>query len=309
MDDVILSETRNNFLFGEPPAFFDAFEPFERTESPLRPAISAFKANLSSAVMVGNIPFQLAQSKVLDQRFNQIASAERIRLLPLPGEPAHADSDKTAFEIAKSRMNEELKNQETRARHAKNTLTTLAIHLANDEFKKSADELLRQIVVMAWGAFEICANDALRLLLNERPRIIRQFFDSKAYRDQLSARALLESLEVNNFNVSSVMGDIFVDVVKLDSLEKIRDAIHIAMQEPEVDRGLKDERLWKTAQQRHLIVHRRGLIDSRYLESTSDKGSVGTHLKLDARYAEEVLVLVRDCGCKVFTAAQAKLGA
>jgi hypothetical protein len=51
---------------------------------------------------------------------------------------------------------------------------------------------------------------------------------------------------------------VFCDVVNLDSLGKIRDAIHIGLTSPTVDIALKDERLWKISQQRNLVVHRRG---------------------------------------------------
>jgi hypothetical protein len=56
--------------------------------------------------------------------------------------------------------------------------------------------------------------------------------------------------------------------------------------------------------QRHLIVHRRGLVDARYIERTSDHAMIGDHLKLDAAYIEASLVLVRDTGCSIYSASQ-----
>jgi hypothetical protein len=120
---------------------------------------------------------------------------------------------------------------------------------------------------------------------------------------------LIEALEAKDFNLSSAMGDVFCEVAKLDTLEKIRDAIHISLADPSVDSVLKGERLWKMSQQRHLIVHRRGLIDARYLERTSDRAAVGAPLILDGDYIEATLTVVRDAGCGIFTSANAKLSA
>ena len=87
------------------------------------------------------------------------------------------------------------------------------------------------------------------------------FQNNKPYRDLLSGQTLLDALTANEFNVSAAMGDVFCNVVKLDSLEKIRDAVGLCIAEPATDTMLKDERLWRMSQQRHLIVHRRGLVD------------------------------------------------
>jgi hypothetical protein len=111
-------------------------------------------------------------------------------------------------------------------------------------------------------------------------------------------------MEANEFNLTSVTGDLFSEVVKLDSLEKIRDAIRFCITDAAVDAMLKDERLWRISQQRHLIVHRRGLVDARYIERTSDHAMIGDHLKLDAAYIEASLVLVRDTGCSIYSASQ-----
>jgi hypothetical protein len=66
MQTTKYSEARNTFLFGEPSGFFDSFRQIECVESPLRGPLLAFKANLSSALQVGNVPFQLTQAALLN---------------------------------------------------------------------------------------------------------------------------------------------------------------------------------------------------------------------------------------------------
>ena len=94
------SLARSIFLFGEPPAFFEPFRHIECAESPINAPLLAFEANLSSALQVANVPFQLTQAAVLEQRINQLTIAEKIRCLTKveAGEIAEEDTDKVAGE-------------------------------------------------------------------------------------------------------------------------------------------------------------------------------------------------------------------
>jgi hypothetical protein len=142
-------------------------------------------------------------------------------------------------------MSEELSDEAIIERHADETLNNLDSHLKDAAFKTSAQELLRQVLVMTWSVFEILVNDTLRTLLNYKPSIIKTFADYRPYRDVLSARMLMDALEESEFNLSASIGDVFCDVVNLDSLEKIRDAIRIGLTNSTVDAALKDERYRK----------------------------------------------------------------
>lgn len=303
------SRTKENLIFGQPEDFFAAFTQFDSLESPLQSPLLAFKANLSSAFQVGSVPFQLIRSAVLDQRFNQLMIAETIRgeAAVLEGEIAEAEKEKVAFEAATAAMETELADRDVIKNHAARTLETLDRYLSREDFLASAQELLRQVLVMCWAAFEILINDTLRILMNNKPAILKKVYDTKPYRDLLSSRTLFDALEANRYDLSSVVGDLFCEVIKLDSLEKIRDAIHLTLAEPSVDILLKDERLWRIAQQRHLIVHRRGLVDARYVERTSDRAKIGEHIKFDAFYVKASLALVRDIGCEFSRVAQRRL--
>ncbi len=307
-DERFISE--DIFLFGEPKGFFDAFKQLEPFDGPLQSSILTFKSNLSSAIVVGNVPFQLTHSGVLDQRFNQLHIAEKIRSRNtlLPGENnISQDEEDAAFKRAEEKMKDELKDPEIINMHSVQTLKLLDRHLETQDFQSSAQETLRQVLVICWSAFEVLISDTLRSLMNECPKIIGNFTDTKPYREALSGRALLEALENNNFDLSHGMGDLFCDLVKLDALEKIRAAILIALVDPKLDIQLKDERLWSISQQRHLIVHRRGVVDSHYLERTSDSMLSGDDIEFKSAYIEECLVVVRDVGCSILKSAQFRI--
>jgi hypothetical protein len=308
MAEEVQPEALASFLFGEEKDFDNAYGELEEIGGPFLSVLQAFKTNLRSAFRVGDIPFQLSQSAVLHKRYTQLLIAEKIRCRTKVErkEITESEIEREASRCANERMSEELSEKMIIERHADETLSNLAYHLKDTEFKTSAQELLRQVLAMTWSAFEILVNDTLMTLLNSKPSLIKAFADNRPYRDVLSARMLMEALEESNFNSSTSIGNVFCDVVNLDSLEKIRDAIHIGLGSSTVDIVLKDERLWRISQQRNLVVHRRGLIDTKYISKTSDDGSIGKPLVLDRYYIEASLRLIRDCGCATLKAAQVK---
>ncbi len=48
--------------------------------------------------------------------------------------------------------------------------------------------------------------------------------------------------------------------------------------DPDVEAALGGQDLWVLCQQRHLIVHRRGVLDARYLEKTGEARQIGQRL-------------------------------
>jgi hypothetical protein len=91
------------------------------------------------------------------------------------------------------------------------------------------------------------------------------------------------------------------------ALDKIRDLYKLMLADSLVDTILKSELLWRVFQQRNLIVHRRGLIDTWYLENTADSGTIGAHIVFNASYVEASLNIVRDAGLAIIKGCRRKL--
>ena len=189
MTDFTLDQTRDSFLFREPHGFFDEFGKVKGSSELLLAPLLALQTNLRSAIMVAVIPFQLVYSAVLDKRFNQLVIAARIHEVPIAVAPETEDEkiarDRIAFEKANEEFALEMRDQEVITRHAWSTVNMLKEHLRRDDFRLSAQELLRQTIVMCWGALEIVAGDALRVVLNSRPTTFRSIADARPYRDAL----------------------------------------------------------------------------------------------------------------------------
>ncbi|QGM94081.1 hypothetical protein F7D13_08620 [Methylocystis rosea] len=293
--------SRDRFIFGEPPLFFEPFEQRSLISSPIAQTLLSFKSNLNSAIQVGSIPYRLAHASILDQRFAQLHSAERIRALK--GSEDKSGTESPAHETARLRMSEELKDGSVIMWHACRTLDLLDKHINEPEFDSSASELLNQVIVMTWGAFETLVNDSIRFMLNEHPSIVSCFVTSRTNKDALIGRNfMLDALQENNFDLSKMMGDIVCNAMKFDSIGKIRDAVRSLLNNDEIDTSLKNTELWLVSQRRHLIVHKRAVIDSSYIANTTDNGQIGEKLSLKASYVEESLVLVRDIGLAFFDA-------
>ncbi len=163
---------------------------------------SAFSENLYSAILVGSIPFQLVHTSVLQQRFYQIHTAARIRTLTGDGSKPEPEAEQTAYQIAHDQMNEELRDNEIIGRHAKATLDTLDRHFESDDnFSGSTSELLRQVIVIAWGAFETLVNDGIRIVLNNDPNKILRVAGDKIYNDAIFGKNLIDKLEKRTFNL------------------------------------------------------------------------------------------------------------
>jgi hypothetical protein len=100
MKDISLDATCQSFLFREPNGFFDQFEKKDEISEALLQPLLAFRANLHSAVSVGVIPFQLVQRGVLDQRFNQLVIAAKIRNARTKGAPeTEHEKDEQEFRL------------------------------------------------------------------------------------------------------------------------------------------------------------------------------------------------------------------
>jgi len=308
-DDYL--SVRNCFIFGEPIGFFEPLTALQQQDSPLRAPLDTFGQNLGSALLVGSIPFQFAHSNVLNVRFNQLLAAESIRALKFvePGKGLDQAAEQLAREVAQKRMNEELADKSIIDRHANNTLRQSHFHSAAPDLRASSEELLRQVLVMSWGAFETVANDLVRLLLNLKPILVQDARQGRPYKDVLNARNLLDGLESARFNLADCMGDFLSSLVSLDSLEKMQTAAQVIFGSAVLDACLKDARLWLIAQQRHLIVHRRSVVDERYRERTGDLTAVGNKLTFDAAYVEQSMSVLRDIGCLLYSSACGRLSA
>lgn len=269
----------------------------------------AFISNLRRAETVAAVPYNMAFSAVTRQRFSQILIAERIRQLSdaQPGSELTPEAEARALGIAHRKMDEERESDAARKpipRLAESTLSVLESHFREAQFEDAAQDLILQTLASIWGAFELLANDVVEISLNENPNLAGLLVNENPAKRHFPIKAVsIEFLMDHGFNISGSMGDIILGERRLSSLEAIRDVFStFAPENSAVHKALGSDILWRLWQRRHVVVHRRGLVDRGYLERTGDtEQSVGQRLMVRSDDIEEAFATVRDAGAAILS--------
>lgn len=162
----------------------------------------------------------------------------------------------------------------------------MLLHACNSEdVREAANQLVLQAVVLTWGAFEVIARDVFREYLNRRPdAYARLASDVEAKKRFELTKISMQRVAALGFDLSSRLGELIVEQNDLADLGTIKAAVFALFPTDTALRAALDPRdLWLLFHQRHLIVHRRGIVDRRYSEATGDPRTVGDQLVLTPR--------------------------
>lgn len=134
-------------------------------------------------------------------------------------------------------------------------------------------------------------------MLNQVPDLASDILAEHTFKKLGLPRGIpIETLRDFSFDVSHSMGFVLFGEGRLDSHPAIASVCKALYKNPGLDQLLKSATLWKLAQRRNLIVHRRGIVDTQYLEKTSDKQPVGSKLIVTSQDIERDLAEVKDVG-------------
>jgi hypothetical protein len=188
-----------------------------------------FLENISAAIRTVTIPHTLAKTSVLSTLLHQLVSRHRIlaardvlTIENMDSEPTPEEEEnqnKIAHEQALAEFQNRLSDRRERAQLFEKSCDFLLNLIPDKEMETAAAELLRQAVVMIWGAFEVLCKDTL--------------------------------------------------------------------EGQDLQKHLRNPKLGLLQQRRHLIVHRRGVIDKQYLEKTGEKLNIGEQLSPTPAQIEE----------------------
>jgi hypothetical protein len=175
----------------------------------------------------------------------------------------------------------------------------------NYVFESVCQDLLREGLVLAWCAIEVLVSDVVRLLLNSRPKLIRRLRDNEDAKRLFKVAWSIELLEEYGFDVSSKLGDIFLDQFSLDSLHRIKAVCSALFPAESVLRTILGNRnLLLLNRRRNLIVHRRGIVDAEYQKLASDGLQIGDKIVSTAPEIEAAVILACECGIALLNAAE-----
>lgn len=289
----------DKFVAGLPDDFFDELTHEYLQHTPARAEIAKFFCeSLDSALKVASIPLQLCYARMAQRRVDAILASERVRALKKieAGGQLTPALEIEARKIANARFIKERDTEEGRRQVADGTIANLGHYLGLASGAVAAPELLSQAVVMIWGALEVLVSDTVRYEMNSDPPLAIKIATTDPSRKYFNNRISLEQLASRKFNLEHSMGDALLADRSLDSLPVMRDVLSvIAEDSAPVHKVFASDELWKLWQTRHLIVHRRGLVDQAYIDRTRDaRWTVGTKIRIDAAFVEAATDLVHN---------------
>lgn len=245
----------------------------------------AFEQNISAVVATVGIPLTLAADAAHQSHWQRIYSSERIRSLMLQIESGE-DQDtlekrrnKHAIGVSKERMREFANSPEGAQTIAVDICRFLLDALAPSDLDNAADELLRQGIVLTWSALEVLCRDLFEVVLNSNPKLALSVIQEPTAKQRLQSKFTLEDLAAVNFDLSHSLGSLFTSQQDFSDIRTIKAVILPALNnDSEVEASIGNKVVWLLCQQRHLIVHRRGVVDTRYLDATGEKREIGKQL-------------------------------
>ncbi|MBI4220094.1 MAG: hypothetical protein HY682_08140 [Chloroflexi bacterium] len=267
---------------------------------------AAFLSNVDASVSVLCLPTCLAMASAQEWRFRQIHIAERIRAGTDPSADPNSPEERGARDKARERFAAEMSSNDAISHIADQACSFLLSQHAQQHVADAAAELLLQGVVLVWSAFEVLVRDVFEAVVNARPEFGRALLESADGRRLLEVKAIdLDTLARHSFDLSRCLGSVLSEFRDLSDLAAIRGVLGSLFQTAEPLRALLSSKdLWVLGQQRHLIVHNRGVVDRRYIEQTGLAGKEGTRLRVLPTDIERYVDLVRDAGYALLTAAQ-----
>ena len=253
----------------------------------LRTIAESFAENLKGVVRTLSIPFQYTYSQVHSLHWQRVHMAARIRGGGSPDDEQQAAVDR---ETAHVKFNEYLKGN-GRKLIADEVVDRLMQLRSEQESLLAARELSRQGIVLVWSAVEVLARDAFVYLLNRRPQLADQLLaDSSNKKRFFTERIDWPVLSSYGFDLSKSLGTYLISKADLSNVPAIRTAYGALFPSAkQLQQTLADIRLWRLSQMRHLIVHRRCVVDQSFIEATGTPLSVGELLWVSPADVEEAL--------------------
>jgi hypothetical protein len=261
----------------------------------------AFKGNLEGVSTLVSIPYRIARLFVGEHKQAEVRERVNLAIRSAFSRPGALSDKVDSFNGSLEEMLSELSQPNVPRQLALKALDLAARTLEVSSLKKSIEEILRQALVLTWGAVEVLANDLAAELLNGNPQLASQVLKKVSDDHRLDVR----TLEEYRFNLSESFGTYLCDRWPINSVKRMKDVLSLIFStDPEVQRELARDDLWHLGQSRHLIVHRRGIVDSRHLRSIkSSVLSVGDLLPVTLVDVQRYQESARDLGIALLDAA------
>lgn len=304
---VLVRDMRKHFFV--PPSAEESFAGLDAAAALLRPeyqpVFEAFRHSLMATISTVAMPFSLASASVERSHFQRFHAAERIRAhdfgdMFTEGDREGITNDQeetTAHNEARSRMLDFLQSQDGRQALVRDTCQFLLASLGRG-LERAAQELLQQGLALLWSAFEVLCRDTFETALNANPARAKALIEDPITRKRFEAGRLpLDTLLQYGFDLSARLGTVLVTQQDFSDLRTTKAVYSVLYPKcGDLHQALSHRDLWTLFQRRHLVVHRRCVIDQSYLDATGEMLAVGAHLTVTPQDLEGALDVVSSSG-------------
>lgn len=267
----------------------------------------ALEHNMKSITETMSLPFELASAYAHSRHWQRLSTAERIRSETLDCEPDETPEAyetrkaKTAIENAHRSMQEFLSSDEGVDRVSYDIADFLLSAHDRGTISKASSELILQGAALTWSSFEVFVRDVFVEVINNDPRLVELLLQDQSTKRRFDiAKVSIDILSEYNFDVSSKMGSILASQQDLSDLRTIKSVFQCLYGgDQDLCNCINSDALWRLSQQRHLIVHRRGIVDSEYIKNTGASLLPGSKIEITPKDLEQYIHAVTDAACRI----------
>ena len=269
---------------------------------------SSFKENLMSIISTVTIPEIMAVGKANLEIFNRILTQERILSLKIEDNNTFEDKKNVekqkergliAYQKATDRFFAERKVEDGKNEFSLITLMFLKDLSYDTSFKSASNSLINQCTLSVRTAFEVFCRDCFIILLNKKSELVEKLSDIPELKQKFNLKTLpVQKLIEYNYDLSNRMGAVLIDNFEFSNIETIRSVYKCIFTSEVLRAKLEINDLWLLFKRRNLLVHKSGVVDKQYLETTSDNLPLNTKLIIKPeeflKYLELIVDILKD---------------
>lgn len=288
-----IEEVHNNYFtkFKEEEFFHSYDEKLKNIPKVYQEIFKIFKGNIKAVASILLIPQEISSTRTKLYLFDKILTEELIRNTPLVPlsekeemrfEEEREVGIKKAAETANKRFFEETYTKEGVKNFWDITFNFLGdCYDSSSDLKIALSELLNQAVVLTWSAFEVLSRDLIKTYLNNNPELVTDILSSSDLKNKFNLKAIsIETLSEYSFDISKNMGEIVIMKNDLSNYGILKEMYCSIFSNENISKAAKSSNLYYLNQKRHLFVHKRGIVDKHFLDSTSCKEKKGSKLNV-----------------------------
>lgn len=161
--------------------------------------------------------------------------------------------------------------------------------------KGNLDGMMRQAVVLLWGAYETFSRDLFVSVLNERPSLLSKLVAKKQFKDRFPVNSVfsLETLQDAGFDLNGKLGNLLAEGKDFSAPWMLRSLFPTLFEDGSLksvySATFERPELWLLGHRRHVVAHRCGIVDAAYMKETGDKSQASGELlkvtRKDLRFA------------------------